>query len=46
LIQGASLLVGLGVLRDMPGNPNFIADIVPVDFVARHILLSIPYILA
>jgi len=45
LIQGASLLIGLGVLRDMPGNADFIADIVPVDFVSRHILLSIPYII-
>jgi Male sterility protein len=29
----------------MPGNGDFIADIVPVDFVSRHILLSIPYII-
>ena len=44
LIQGASLLVGLGVLRDLPGNSALIADIVPVDFVSRHILVSIPYL--
>ena len=39
-------MIGLGILRDMPGNPDLIADIVPVDFVARHIFVSIPYLVS
>ena len=35
LLQGVSLATGLGILRDLRGNGNLIADIVPVDFVAR-----------
>ena len=43
LLQGAGLLVGLGIFRDVMGNPSHIADIVPVDFVARQILVSVPF---
>jgi hypothetical protein len=32
LVTGTSLQVGLGILRDMRGNGNLVADIVPVDF--------------
>lgn len=35
LLQGVGLMVGLGILRDAPGNGAFMADIVPVDTVAR-----------
>ena len=35
LLQGVSLATGLGILRDLRGNGNLIAVIVPVDFVAR-----------
>jgi len=43
LLQGAALIVGLGILRDMPGDKNHMADIVPVDCVSRQILISIPF---
>jgi nucleoside-diphosphate-sugar epimerase len=43
LLQGAALIVGLGILRDMPGDRNHMADIVPVDCVSRQILISIPF---
>ena len=35
LLTGAAILVGLGVFKDAIGNPNNIADIIPVDFVSR-----------
>jgi len=46
IIQGITLTVGLGILRDLPGVPEHIADIVPVDYIVRQILVSIPFILA
>lgn len=46
LLQGAALIVGLGILRDIPGNGSFMADIIPVDHVARQILVSVPYLMA
>jgi len=45
LVLGASLAVGLGILRDMRGNGQLIADLVPVDFVARQLLVTIPYLM-
>jgi len=45
LVLGASLAVGLGVLRDMRGNGKLIADLVPVDFVVRQLLVTIPYLI-
>lgn len=35
LLQGAALIVGLGILRDIPGDSSHMADIVPVDCVCR-----------
>jgi len=46
LLSGAALIVGLGILRDIPGNSSYMADIIPVDYVARHILMAIPYLIA
>lgn len=42
-IQGVSLIVGMGILRDLPGMGGNIADIIPVDYVANQILAAIPY---
>eukprot|EP00474_Spongospora_subterranea_P005553 CRZ06011.1 hypothetical protein [Spongospora subterranea] len=38
--------VGLGVVRVLPGNPDHIGDIVPVDFVVNAILRSVPIALS
>lgn len=35
LAGGLYLLAGLGLLREMPGDPNNIGDIVPVDLVVN-----------
>lgn len=40
LLSGLTLALGLGVLKDMPGNPEACADIIPVDIVAHQILAS------
>lgn len=40
LLSGVALLTGLGVLRDMTGNENNIADVVPVDYVAKQVLVQ------
>lgn len=45
LLEGVSLMTGMGILRDLPGNPTNIADIIPVDYCARQILVAIPYLL-
>jgi fatty acyl-CoA reductase len=44
LLQGVALLIGLGIMRDVPGISSHMADIVPVDIVARHILTSLSYV--
>jgi fatty acyl-CoA reductase len=44
LLQGAALIVGLGILRDIPGDSSHMADIVPVDCVSRQLLVSIPFV--
>lgn len=44
-LQGVSLIVGMGILRDLPGMGGNIADIIPVDYVANQILASVPYIM-
>ena len=44
ILQGVSLIVGMGILRDLPGKRDNIADIIPVDFVTRHILASAAYL--
>ena len=43
LLSGMTLDRGLGVMKDMPGNPDATVDAIPVDFVARQLLVSIPY---
>lgn len=43
LLSGMTLAVGLGVMKDMPGNPNVTLDVIPVDYVVRQLLVSIPY---
>ena len=35
LLSAWTLAVGLGVMTDMPGNPDAFIDIIPVDYVAR-----------
>jgi hypothetical protein len=35
-------MTGMGVLQVLPGHPDGVADIIPVDLVARSILLSAP----
>jgi thioester reductase-like protein len=39
LMSGVTLLAGLGIFKDMTGDDNIIGDIVPVDHVARQILV-------
>lgn len=34
LLSGLTLALGLGVFKDMPGNPDGCIDITPVDFLA------------
>ena len=43
LLSGMTLAVGLGVMKDMPGNPDSTFDAIPVDYVARQLLVSIAY---
>lgn len=43
LLSGMTLAVGLGVMKDMPGNPDSFLDIIPVDYVARQLLVAIPF---
>lgn len=40
LLSGIALLTGLGILRDMTGNENNIADVIPVDYVAKQLLVQ------
>jgi hypothetical protein len=34
-VMGVSLMVGLGLLKNLHGSDTYLADIIPVDFVAR-----------
>ena len=43
LLQGFSLMLGLGILKDTQGRADGTGDMIPVDYVAKHILVSIPY---
>ena len=43
LLAGVTLAIGLGVMKQMPGNPDAFLDIIPVDYAARHLLVAIPY---
>ena len=35
ILSGVAVLTGLGILKDMAGNDKNIADIIPVDYVAK-----------
>jgi hypothetical protein len=35
LLSGVTLAVGLGVMKDLQGNPEQFFDVIPVDYVAR-----------
>lgn len=35
LLNGWTLAIGLGLMRDIPGNPDSCLDFIPVDYVAR-----------
>mmetsp|Transcript_41764 Transcript_41764/g.55028 ORF Transcript_41764/g.55028 Transcript_41764/m.55028 type:complete len:292 (+) Transcript_41764:692-1567(+) len=43
LLSGIALAMGLGVLKDMPGNPDGCIDVIPVDYIARQVLVGIAY---
>ena len=43
LLNGLTLAVGLGVMKDMPGNPDSTFDAIPVDYVARQLLVAIAF---
>ena len=30
-------------MKDMPGNPNFCLDVIPVDYVVRQLLVAVPF---
>ena len=38
-----TLAVGLGVMKDTLGNPESFFDVIPVDYVARQLLVAIAY---
>jgi hypothetical protein len=37
-------MVGLGMIQNIHGDPQTLADIVPVDFVAKQVLSSTAYV--
>ena len=42
LMGGLYTISGHGILRDLPLNPKFIGDQVPVDFVSNQLLAAVP----
>lgn len=38
------LYTGIGLIKFIPGDPNFIVDVVPADFVVNQILSSIQHV--
>lgn len=42
LLSGIYAIAGLGVLKDLPLNPAYIGDQIPVDFVCNQILAAVP----
>ena len=42
LLGGFFTLAGHGFMRDLPLNPKFLGDLIPVDFVSNQLLASIP----
>jgi len=45
ILQQAVLQIGLGVVRDLHGDGGRIVDLIPVDFVAKTLLVSIPFMI-
>ena len=43
IFSGLTLAAGMGVLKDIPGSPNAFVDLIPVDFVARQLLVAVPF---
>ena len=43
-MHGVTLLVGLGILTQIPCKQDAFVDIIPVDYVVKQILISIPYL--
>ena len=43
-ISGVTLIIGLGILTQMPCKQDAFVDIMPVDSVTKQILVSIPYL--
>lgn len=35
-------MTGLGMMRDIIGNGDNLIDVIPVDYIARQIIVSIP----
>jgi len=38
-----TLAVGVGVLKDLQGNPESFLDVIPVDYVAHQLLVASAY---
>lgn len=36
-------MVGLGILKDIPGHGDSLCDIIPVDYVAKQVLVSLAF---
>ena len=34
-LNGLTIAVGLGVMKDMPGDPETSLDVIPVDYIVR-----------
>jgi alcohol-forming fatty acyl-CoA reductase len=43
LISGASVLIGLGILKDMTGNESLLCDVIPVDYVGKQAIVQAAY---
>ncbi len=43
IFSGLTLASGMGVLKDIPGSAESYVDLIPVDFVARQLLVALPY---
>lgn len=41
-LQEAILMTGLGLMRDVIGNGDNLTDVIPVDYIAKQIIVSIP----
>lgn len=43
MLNTLTISMGLGVMKDMPGNPDSSIDVIPVDYVARQLLVAVVY---